>query len=327
VSPHRLPNANLYSTAGPVGQLLHPLHRRGALPRGTFKDGADGGTMPKNDAERPSPESNSFDDGQSVVEAGATPTENFASSRAEALEESSEARRNAFYKNWWERRRKLLPKLKLKYPDDDEQGRIAQLAGVENTLRFAEGIRSIILDAHLSNQQFHTLSVPEVRSLIDDVAKQAENLKSILTQLDVGSGSEGSFMKAGYLLERELCASASEMTQLPEYMVMLDALNTAAQRAVDKPISFPRGAGGNPAFDMFIEQLLITTQMHGGHWTIYRSTDQRWAGNLLQGLKILEKYLPQMGFLPPGDLGRPVEHIREKLFKELARFPGLGRSQ
>src|SRR6185295_9732746 len=141
----------------------------------------------------------------------ATPTENFAPSPAEALQENSEARRNAFYKNWWERRRKLLPKLKLKYPDDDEQGRIAQLAGVKNTPAFAQGIRSIILDAHLSNQQFQMLSVPEVRNLIDDVAKQAEKLKSILTQLDVGSGSEGSFMKAGYLLEKELCATATEM--------------------------------------------------------------------------------------------------------------------
>src|SRR5262245_51971775 len=30
-------------TAGPVGQPWHPFHRRDALPRGTFKDGADGG--------------------------------------------------------------------------------------------------------------------------------------------------------------------------------------------------------------------------------------------------------------------------------------------
>jgi hypothetical protein len=35
--------AKLDSTAGPVGQPLHPFHRRDALPRGTFNDGADGG--------------------------------------------------------------------------------------------------------------------------------------------------------------------------------------------------------------------------------------------------------------------------------------------
>ena len=31
------------SAAGPVGQPLRPFHRRDALPRGTFNDGADGG--------------------------------------------------------------------------------------------------------------------------------------------------------------------------------------------------------------------------------------------------------------------------------------------
>ena len=278
--------------------------------------------MPNKDAARPSPEPISRDTAQRAVEAVATPTENFAPSSAEATREEPEAR-NAFYKKWWERRRKLLPNLKLKYPDDDEQARIAQLVGVENTPAFAQGIRSIILDAHLSDQQFQTLSIPEVRNLIRDVAKQAEKLKNILTQLDVGSRSEGSFMEAGYLLEKELFASGGEMTQLPEYMVLLDALNTAAQRAVDKPISFPRGAGGNPAFDMFIEQLLITTRMHGGRRTNYRSRDQSWTGTLLQGLEILKKYLPQSGFFPPGELGRSVEHIKNKLDEHIARSPGL----
>ena len=42
------------STAGPVGQPLHPFHRQDALPRGPFKGGGDGGTMPKKDAPRAS---------------------------------------------------------------------------------------------------------------------------------------------------------------------------------------------------------------------------------------------------------------------------------
>jgi hypothetical protein len=212
-----------------------------------------------------------------------------------------------------------LPNLKLNYPNDDEQACIAQLARVENTTAFAQGIRSIILDAHLAHQQFQTLSVSDVRKIINQVAEQAELLKNVLTQLDVGSGSEGSFMEAGYLLERELCASGSEMTQLPKYMVLLDALNTAAQQSVDKPISFPRGAGGNPAFDMFIEDLLMIARMHGKRWTNYRSEDGSWTGTLLQGLEILKKYLPQSGFFPPGELGRSVEHVRNKLDQHIAK--------
>jgi hypothetical protein len=279
--------------------------------------------MPKKDAPRPSAEPISRDAPQRVVEAVATPTENFAPSPAGAMSEDSEARWNAFYKNRWERRRKLLPKLKLKYPDDDEQGCIARLVGVKNTSAFAQDVRSMILDAHLSDQAFQTLSVSEVRKIINQAAEQAEQLKKILTELDVGSGSEGSFMEAGHLIEAELYMSGGDMKQLPEYMVLLEALNTAAQRAVDKPISFPRGAGGNPAFDMFIEQLLITTRMHGGRWTNYRSKDQSWTGTLLKGLEILKRYLPQSGFLPPGDLGRSVEHIRKKLDEHIARSRGL----
>lgn len=246
------------------------------------------------------------------------------------MRDNSEARWNAFYKNRWERRRKLLPNLKLKYPDDHEQvkypddheqGCIAQLAGVKNTpAAFAQDVRSMILDAHLSDQSFQTLSVSEVRKIINQVAKQAEQLKTILTELDVGSGSEGSFMEAGHLIEAELYVSGGDMKQLPEYVVLLEALNTAAQRAVDKPISFPRGAGGNPAFDMFVEQLLITVRMHGGSWTNYKSKDGRWTGTLLEGLELLKKYLPKSGFFPLGDLGRSVEHIRNKLDRHIAQF-------
>jgi hypothetical protein len=57
VSPLRVTAADVLSsdsTAGPVGQPLHPFHRRDALPRGPFKGGGDGGTMPKTDALRAS---------------------------------------------------------------------------------------------------------------------------------------------------------------------------------------------------------------------------------------------------------------------------------
>jgi hypothetical protein len=276
--------------------------------------------MPKKDAGRPSAEPISCDAAQPVLKAVATATETFAPSPAKPTRDDPEARWRAFYKNRWERRRQLLPNLKLKYLDDDEQRCIAQLAGVGNTPAFAQGIRSIILDAHLSDQTFQTLSVSEVRQIIERVAEQTNQLKEILTQLDVGGGSKGSSMEAGHLIEAELYASGSEKMELPEYIVLLDALKTASQRAVGKPIYSPRGAGGNPAFDMFIEQLLLTARMHGGSWTNYRSKDQSWTGTLLKALEILKRYLPQSGFFPPGELGRSVEHIRNKLDEHIARF-------
>ena len=99
-----------------------------------------------------------------------------------------------------------MPNLRLKYPDDNELRCIAQLAGVRDTLAFGQSIPSIILDAHLSDQAFRTLSIPEVSKAINDVTEQAELLKKILIKLDVGSGSEGSLMEAGRLIEVELYA-------------------------------------------------------------------------------------------------------------------------
>jgi hypothetical protein len=196
---------------------------------------------------------------------------------------------------------------------------IAQLAEVRFTLAFAHGIESIILDAHLNDQSFRTLSIPKVRKAINAVAGQAELLRRKLTKLDVGSGSTGSFMEAGRLIEAELFAlPTGRLMQLPEYIDLLEVLKTSAQRAVSKPMSSPRGAGGNPAFDMFIEQLLMTARMYGGSWTNYRLKDQTWTGTLPKALEILKKYLPQRRFFPPGEIGRSIEHIRNKLEKHIA---------
>jgi hypothetical protein len=233
-------------------------------------------------------------------------------------QEDPEARLKAFHRNRWERRRKLLPKLNLKYPDDNEQESIARLAGIKNTPRFTEEVRSIILDAHLGNQQFKTLSAPEVKELIRNIGKQAKQLKDMLAQLDVGCGSEGSYFEAGFLLEAELYASESQITQFPDYIVILAELITAAERAAGKKISYPRGSGGNPAFDMLIDQLLLMSRIHGTSWTNYRSAEGKWIGTLLDALSILKKYLPRSGFFPQGDLGRSIEHIRTKLNQHLA---------
>jgi hypothetical protein len=106
---------------------------------------------------------------------------------------------------------------------------------------------------------------------------------------------------------------AKAMILLPEYVNLLNALSDAAQRAATLPKSKrgSKGAGGNPAFDLFVQALLMAARQRGGDWTIYRSADQRWTGSLLTALEILRPYLP-LGFFPSGALGRSVEHIRKK---------------
>ena len=110
------------------------------------------------------------------------------------------------------------------------------------------------------------------------------------------------------------------MVLLPRYIDLLDALSRAAQRAACKPMHVPKGAGGNWAFDNFINDLVMTARMLGGSWTNYRSRDDTWKGTLLEALRILEKYLPR-DFFPPGMLGRSVEHIRKKLADHIRRAP------
>ena len=137
--------------------------------------------MPKNDASQGTGEPISCDAVQRIFEATAAATENFAPSPAEAMRGESEVLWNAFYKNRFNRRRELLPNLRLKYPDDNELRCIAQLAGARDTLAFGQSITSIILDAHLSDQVFRTLSISEVSKAINDVTEHAERLKNVLT--------------------------------------------------------------------------------------------------------------------------------------------------
>jgi hypothetical protein len=230
---------------------------------------------------------------------------------------------NALDHNRWNRRHKLLPNLKLEYPSDDESQQIVKLAKVKDASYFVQKIRSIILDAHLSHQSFSELSIPQVRKMLKRVVAQANKLKNILSKLDVGRGSKGSENVAGWLIERDLAFQQFElgrMILLPQFIELLHGLNSAAQRAAEEPIHVQKGAGGNPAFDAFIESLVMSARMLGGKWTIYRSRDDTWTGTLLEALQILKKYLPQ-NFFPKGKLGRSVEHIRKKLNKHIERAP------
>jgi hypothetical protein len=230
---------------------------------------------------------------------------------------------SALTENRWNRKRQLLPKLRLTYPSDDESRHIAELAKINDTSRFARIIESRILDAHLTHASFLMLSIPEVKSALKRLARQTNRLSQTLSSLDVGRGSTGSECYAGWQIERELAFQQYETgatVLLPEYIDLLNALSYAAQRAEKKPMHVPKGAGGNPAFDEFIEDLLMAARMLGGHWTNYRLRDGTWTGSLLETLGILKKYLPK-NFLPPGELGRSVEHIRKKLKDHIQKAP------
>lgn len=221
-------------------------------------------------------------------------------------------------KSRWERKRALLPKLKLKYPNEAELFQLAHLAKIKGDRQtdFVNPIRNIILDAHLNNDLYRNLSAVEVRRYLLSVRNKARDLEKALVAVDVGS--KGSAESAGNLLEIEL--TKSKLKELPHYQNALFELTKAADAMIQQIGSKrgPKGAGGNLAFDLFIEGLHMAALMFGGNWTNFRSVDGEWKGTFLEALNILKPYLPQ-GMLPSADMGRSIEHIRKRLKDHVAK--------
>jgi hypothetical protein len=155
-----------------------------------------------------------------------------------------------------------------------------------------------------------------VKGALSSVAKQAAKLAATLRKMDIkiAGGTGGSNQAAGTLLELELAETQEEL--IPKYAELLDSLQAAATRRAKLSVSKrgPRGAGGNRAFDLFVEQLAIAAIVRGGRWSAYRLANGKWKGPILEALHLLKPYLPHR-FFPPGELGRSVTHIQEKLEK------------
>ena len=163
--------------------------------------------------------------------------------------------------------RELLPNLRLRYPNDNELHELAEPAKVDNCSVFGSHIRSIILDAHLNTRILRKLSAPRVqKKILTSVASRAQSLSKHLKTLDVGKG--GSAERAGLLIELQLLKSElrKDRISLLKCIDVLEALSVAAQRgAVSvKTRRGPKGAGRNPAFDIFIQNLLMAARQRQG---------------------------------------------------------------
>lgn len=211
-----------------------------------------------------------------------------------------------------------MPKLKLAYPNEADVLQLASLAKIkaDRQADFASPIRNIILDAHLNNDLYRNLSAIDVRRYLLSVRNKARDLEKALAAVDVGS--KGSAESAGNLLEIEL--TKSKLKELPHYQRVLLELTKAADAMIQLIGSKrgPKGAGGNLAFDLFIEGLHMAARMFGGKWTIFRSVDGKWKGTFLEAVNILKPLLPQ-GLLPSADIGRSIEHIRKRLEDHIAK--------
>src|SRR5262249_7457819 len=147
---------------------------------------------------------------------------------------------------------------------------------------------------------------------------KAQYLASALRDIDVGT--KGSANWAGILLEYQIRHFRNEAVLIPDYVELLTGLQEAASSAAvpAKAKRGPKGAGGNLAFNVFIESLYRVAWQQGGKWTNYKSAAGPWTGSLLEALEILEPYLPA-GFFPVGELGRSIEHIKKKLTDSITK--------
>jgi hypothetical protein len=218
--------------------------------------------------------------------------------------------------SWRERNYKVIQNLSLQYPSAPQLGKLATLAQVNNPKAFGEHIKSIILDAHLNHAALHTLSMPEVRKALKSIKDRAQALADALARIDIVT--EGSAQRTGMLLEWELNhpLPVAGLSLIPTYVADLETLSEAANRAAQRATSRPgpKGASGTPAFNPFIEALLIAAWQRGGKWKLYKSANRAWTGSLLEAVQLLRPYLPNR-FFPAGELGRSIEHIRKQFEK------------
>jgi hypothetical protein len=132
-------------------------------------------------------------------------------------------------------------------------------------------------------------------------------------------GTCGSAEQAGFLFEMELSGDSSEGQQT-DCLKFLNRVKDAAIKAKERAKSKrgPKGTMGSPAFSPFIESLQMAAWQRRGDWANYRSADGSWTGTLLQAIEILTPRLPK-DFLPHGEKGRAVEHIRKGLKDHVAK--------
>jgi hypothetical protein len=162
-----------------------------------------------------------------------------------------------------------------------------------------------------------TERIPNLEETLNKVTERCGELRKALAAIDVGTG--GSAERAGFLFEMEVGGDSSEGQQT-DCLKFLDRVKDAAIRARERAQSKrgPKGTTGSPAFGPFIEALQMAARQRRGDWTIYRSADQSWTGSLLEAVMILKPHLPK-NFLPRGEVGRAIEHIRKKLTDHITK--------
>ena len=209
----------------------------------------------------------------------------------------------------------------LQFPTSAELVDLAGLAEISRTNRdaFAAVICGAIRDAHSNwSSNVKQLYANDVVPILEHIEKSARRLDTALRA--IATSSDHPAEVARYILIRDLSAQSADIdSQIASIGILVASSSRAIRQAKSDLRARGRraGAGGNVAFNWFIDSVYMAAWQNGGHWTNYRGASGRggsqWNGTLLRAMAILRPYLPAPGFFPVADLGRSLDHISKQL--------------
>jgi hypothetical protein len=218
--------------------------------------------------------------------------------------------------------------LSLRFPTEAELQRLEELANTrpESQINFFGNINSLIQEAHYFHKLFHA-GPKKYRAALERLQRIATHLHAVNAELDgvveAGQSANGDPEKtfAYDFLNEAIDRSPGPWQsdrRLAKHVQKLSDFLAVSQRAEQQAKAIwgrrgrRTGAGGNYAFNIFVQQLYLTAWTSGGRFTNARNKDpQQWSGSLVEVLEILRPYLPS--FFPPAEIGRAAQNIVDQL--------------
>jgi hypothetical protein len=211
------------------------------------------------------------------------------------------------------------------FPTQAELLQIAALAKIKtgSQTHFIEDIKELIEQAHIDHKLFqdgpktYRAVLRRLKRIANHAQKLADELHGVV---EAGSSAAGDPEKTftydllNEAIDRSPGGPWKSDQGLAEYIQKLSDFSAVSQRAQQKAEAVfgrrgrPAGAGGNYAFDLFIQHFHLNFRTHGGRLTnAPRRAGGKWSGSFIEALDILEPYLPK--FFPPAETGRAVQNI------------------
>lgn len=201
-------------------------------------------------------------------------------------------------------------------PSPTTLAKLASLAKIPDLARedFSSDIVEAVRCAHKEQnvKKLRLFRREDYVPILKRTAQQASELHKLLSEAEadkiIPSAIASKFLRAAFIEQRQ---------RIDDYLIVLDNLANAAQRAITiaaVEAGRPRGTRNHAGFDSFVFRLLLAAQTSGGKLTVYKSAhaDIGWAGSLVEIIDLLRSSLPDQ-FLPGGNLGKHLDRLAQEL--------------